>query len=52
MKPVSSKVLEKAVKKALVLMEEQDAAMVLRQSSLLLHPFFSQITENREVVGS
>ena len=51
-KPVSSKVLEKAVKKALVLMEEQDAAMVLRQSSLLLHPFFSQITENREVVGS
>lgn len=51
-KPVSSRALEKAVKKALVIMEEQDAAMVLRQSSLVLHPFFSQITENREFAGA
>ena len=52
LKPVSAAELEKAVRKALGLMADKDAAALFRQSSVPLQDFFSQLTANREFAGT
>lgn len=48
LKPVSVQALEKAVRKALGMMEDKKAASLLRQDSVPLKEFFDQLTANRE----
>ena len=52
LKPVSAAELEKAVRKALGLMADSNAAALFRQSSVSLQEFFSQLTANREFAGT
>lgn len=52
LKPVSAEALEKAVRKALGLMEDRSAAAMFRQSSVPLQDFFGQLTANRAFTGS
>lgn len=52
LKPVSSDMLEKAVRKALGSLTDSSAAALLRQSSVPLHDFFEQLTSNREFAGT
>ena len=51
LKPVSASALEKAVRKALGLMTDSNAAALFRQSSVPLQDFFGQLTANREFTG-
>ena len=52
LKPVSAEALEKAVRKALGLMADNNAAVLFRQSSVPLQEFFAQLTANREFAGT
>lgn len=52
LKPVSAEALEKAVRKALGLMADSNAAALFRQSSVPLQDFFGQLTANREFTGA
>lgn len=52
LKPVSAEALEKAVRKALGIMERSHADALFRQPSGQLQEFFTQLTANREFAGS
>lgn len=52
LKPVSADALEQAVRKALGLMADSNAAVLFRQSSVPLQEFFDQLTANREFAGT
>ncbi len=52
LKPVSAGALEKAVRKALGLMEHSSADALFRQSFGQVQEFFAQLTANREFAGS
>ena len=52
LKPVSAEALEKAVRKALGLMEDRSTAALFRHSPLPMQDFFSQLTAGYEFIGT
>ncbi len=52
LKPVSAEALEKAVRKALGMMEDRSTAALFRHSPLPMQEFFTQLTDGYEFIGT